>query len=291
VSTIPAEPLAELADVGRRAPDYPAFSALISGNNGLQAAFLQLARQWGGPPEAWAVVHRLDVWKPDERHLHQTNVAIAHLLFDGEPEPAVSVLADVAEDHTGVPLTPDRLWHELAARGIRANPLWDSGTVADLVAQQTGRYVGDAKARLFDPPIARSETAAIGAVLADSAPLVVVAGAAGGGKSAVVAAVVDDAIAAGSAVLAFRLDSFMDVRSSRQLGAAIDLRASPAVALARAAAGRLYWSLTNSTLSALPPAARRKSSQSSRSCSVRPRASAYKSCSLAGATTSTTTRA
>ena len=91
VSTIPAEPLAELADVGRRAADYPAFSALISGNSGLQAAFADLAQKWGGPPEAWAVLHRLDMWKPDERHLHQTNVAIAQPLFDGEPEPAVSV--------------------------------------------------------------------------------------------------------------------------------------------------------------------------------------------------------
>lgn len=61
---------------------------------------------------------------------------------------------------------------------------------------------------------------------------------AGGGKSAVVAAVVDSLVADGAAVLALRLDSFMDVRSSRQLGEALDLPASPAVALARAAAGR-----------------------------------------------------
>src|SRR5204863_8727850 len=68
--------------------------------------------------------------------------------------------------------------------------------------------------------------------------LIVAAGAAGGGKSAVVAAVVDSLIDGGAAVLALRLDSFMDLRSSRQLGDMLGLPAALAVALARASGGR-----------------------------------------------------
>jgi hypothetical protein len=238
ISTIPAEPFAALVDAARRAEDYPSFSLLISGNNTQRTAFDALAGKWGGPPDAWAVLRQLTVWKPDERYLQQTNAAIAQLLFEGSPDAATAVLADIASDLTGVPLTADRLWKEAHARGLTQNPLWDAATVTDLVSAQTTRYLGDAKARLFQPPIARTETARILDALKARARLIVVAGAAGGGKSAVVASVVDTLVADGAAVLAFRLDSFMDVRSSRRLGEALDLPASPVVSLARAAAGR-----------------------------------------------------
>jgi hypothetical protein len=238
VSTLPAEPLATLADAARRADDYPAFSALISGSRKLGDDLADLANHWGGPQQAWAVLHRLDVSKPDERHLHQANVAVAESLFEGEPEPAVAVLADIAEDNLGVPLTADRLWRELDQRSIRPDPLRDPTTVAELVAAQTNRFVVDAKNRLLEPPITRTETIAIADALAAGGALVVAAGDAGAGKSAVVAEVVDDAVVRGTAVLAFRLDRFMEVRSSRELGRALELPASPAVALARAAAGR-----------------------------------------------------
>lgn len=238
VSTLPAEPLATLADAARRADDYPTFSALISGRKKLGDDFADLANQWGGPQEAWAVLHRLDVSKPDERHLHQANVSIGESLFEGEPEPAVAILGDIAEDNLGVPLTADRLWRELNQRGVRPNPLRDPTTVAEMVAAQTDRFLADANSRLLQPPIRRSETTEIVDALVAGGALVVAAGDAGTGKSAVVATVVDDAVGAGKAVLAFRLDRFMEVRSSRQLGRALDLSASPAVALARAAAGR-----------------------------------------------------
>lgn len=238
VSTLPAEPLATLADAARRADDYPAFSALISGRKKLGDDFADLANQWGGPQRAWAVLHRLDVSKPDERHLHQANVSIGQSLFEGEPEPGVAVLGDIAEDNLGVPLTADRLWRELEQRGVRPNPLRDPTTVADMVAAQTDRFLADAKSRLLQPPIRRSETTEIVDALVGNGALVVAAGDAGTGKSAVVATVVDDAVSMGTAVLAFRLDRFMEVRSSRQLGLALDLPTSPAVALARAAAGR-----------------------------------------------------
>lgn len=97
---------------GQRAPaeaaDYPAFSLLISGNENQRTTFDALAGKWGGPPDAWAVLRQLTVWKPDERHLDQTNAAIAQLLFEGSPDAAASVLGDIAGDLTGVPLTADR---------------------------------------------------------------------------------------------------------------------------------------------------------------------------------------
>lgn len=238
VSTLPAEPLATLADAARRAEDYPAFSALISGRKKLGDDFADLANQWGGPQDAWAVLHRLDVSKPDERHLHQANVAIAQSLFEGEPEPAVAVLGDIAEDNLGVPLTAHRLWREFDQRGVRPNPLRDPATVSEMVAAQTGRFLADAKNRLLQPPINRTETTEIADALVAGGAMVVASGDAGAGKSAVVAALVDDAVGMGTAVLAFRLDRFMEVRSSRHLGQALELPASPAVALARAAAGR-----------------------------------------------------
>lgn len=149
VSTIPVEPLSTLVDAARRADDYLAFSDLISGNSTQRAAFDALAGKWGGPPEAWAVLRQLTVWKPDERHLQQANAAIAQLLFEGPPDAATATLADIAADTTGVPLTADRLWKEAQARGLVQNPRWDAATVADLVSAQTTRYLHDAHARLF----------------------------------------------------------------------------------------------------------------------------------------------
>jgi hypothetical protein len=238
VSTIPAQPLGALVDAARRADDYPTFSGLISGNSTQRATFDALAGKWGGPLDAWAVLRHLTVWKPDERDLQHTNAAIAQLLFQGPPDAATATLAAIAADTTGVPLTADRLWREAQARGLVQNPLWDAATVADRVSAQTMRFLNDAHARLFQPPLDRAETAEIVGALNAGQRLVLAAGAAGGGKSAVVAAVVDSLIGSGAAVLALRLDSFMDTRSSRQLGDALDLPASPGVALARASAGR-----------------------------------------------------
>ncbi len=238
VSTIPCIPLETLIDAADRADDYPAFSLLISGNDGQRAAFDTLAGKWGGPVAAWSVLRKTRVHKPDEGQLEEMNATVAQLLFEGPPGPATATLGKIALKRTGVPLTADGLWREMRDAGVQQNPLWDANTVADLVAAQTRRYLADAQARLFRPPLARAETATILDLIRKGAGLVLVAGDAGGGKSAVVAQVVDTLVAENAAVLALRLDSYMGVHSARQLGAALDLPSSPAVALARAAAGR-----------------------------------------------------
>lgn len=238
VSTVPAEPFTALVDAARRAQDFAGFEALIDGNQTLRTNFDSLAEKWGGATEAWPILANTTVWHFDERVLEQTNAAIAQLLFDGPPDAAAATLAEIAADNTGVPLTADRLWQEAAARGLVQNTLWDAQTVADLVAKQTGRFLIDAHSRMFDPPIERDETAKVIEAIERDLSVIVVAGAAGGGKSAAVADVVDELVAKDAAVLALRLDLFMDVRSSRQLGAAVDLPVSPTVAVARAAAGR-----------------------------------------------------
>lgn len=238
VSTIPCLPLEHLADAARRTGDYPEFSALISGNQTDQAEFAALAKKWGGPVDAWSILKRFSPRKPDEQQLRDENASNAQLIFDGPPEGATAMLAEIASDNLGVALTADRLWEEMRERGFPQNPFWDAKTLADLVAAQTRRYMVDAQARLFEPPLERAETVRVLELVRAGARLVLAAGAAGGGKSAVMAQVVEALQGEGAAVLALRLDAYMDVRTSRQLGEKLDLPSSPAVALARASASR-----------------------------------------------------
>lgn len=238
VSTLPSRPISDLADAARRADDYPTFSGLISGNKKLRGDFDVLAKRWGGPQEAWEILGQVVFSGQDERQLRKSNAALAQLLFEGEPEPAAAVLAEVANDNLGVPLTADRLWRELEARGVRRNPLYDEQSVASLVAEQTDRFLERARALLLQPPIPRREADEAAAAVQEGGRLSAVVGEAGAGKSAVVAATVERCVADGVAVLAFRLDRVMEVRSTRQLGDALDLPASPVTALGTAAAGR-----------------------------------------------------
>jgi hypothetical protein len=238
VSTLPARPISDLADAAHRADDYATFSGLISENKKLGDEFDALAKRWGGPQEAWEILRQVSFSDPGERQLQKSNAALAQLLFEGEPEPAAAVLAEVANDNLGVPLTADRLWHELEARGVRRNPLYDEESVASMVARQTDWFLASARTLLLQPPIVRSETGEAVAAVQEGRRLSGVVGEAGAGKSAVIAATVGECVADGIAVLAFRLDRFMEVRSTRQLGDALDLPSSPVIALGAAAAGR-----------------------------------------------------
>jgi hypothetical protein len=238
VSTLPSRPLSDLAEAAQRSADYSSFSALISGNKKLGDAVADLARVWGTPDGAWTVLRSFDVTAEDERQLHATNVALAQWLFLGRPEAAVAVLREIVDDNLGVALTADSIWRELERRGIEQNPLRDEHSMSVRVATVTDRLRRDAQTALLHPSIPRAETDEVLEALRGQSRQVMLVGEAGAGKSAVGAAVVDAwAADPSAAVLAFRLDRYMDARSSIQLGKALDLDVSPVVALGAAAAG------------------------------------------------------
>lgn len=166
VSTLSAHPLAELAELARRANDFASFSALISGTKTLRNGFDVLSKLWSTPQQAYETLRHVEDWKPDERQLQKANVSLGQWLFEGEPEPAIAVLAEIANDTLGVALTSDRLWRELEARKVARNPLYDDTTLASLVDERTRRLLRTTQAGLLQPPIPREETAATAEALA-----------------------------------------------------------------------------------------------------------------------------
>ena len=115
-STLPARTLDELTDAARRSEDYSGFAALIAGSKRLRDEFDLLANEWRTPQDAHTTLQHVYVWKPDERHLYSTNVALAEGLIEESPDAAVAVLADIVLDNLGVSLTSAKLWRELEAR-------------------------------------------------------------------------------------------------------------------------------------------------------------------------------
>lgn len=157
-STLPARTLDELTDAARRSEDYSGFAALIAGSKRLRDEFDLLANEWRTPQDAHTTLQHVYVWKPDERHLYSTNVALAEGLIEESPDAAVAVLADIVLDNLGVSLTSAKLWRELEARGLRRNPLYHDKTLPGLVGAQTTRWLAVIQRELLQPPIEREET-------------------------------------------------------------------------------------------------------------------------------------
>jgi hypothetical protein len=234
VSTIPCRDLDELADRARRSDGLPAFVDALGKTLGEKFGFL--AKQWGTEDHAFAILQKVHVRWPDERHLVDTNAGLAELLLAGAHGRASAVtLGDLAWDNLGKTLDAAAIEAGIGEYGLAR---------AQLATPQTTTAVADTLAfwsqsvarELLQPVIARTEADEVVERLRASANgVLLVSGNAGDGKSAVLHQAVTT-LAAEWPVLALRLDQIDAFSSTHELGVdRLGLPASPAAALAAVA--------------------------------------------------------
>ncbi len=236
ISIIPCRDLDELSDRARRSDDLQAFVDDLGKTLGEKFGFL--AKQWGTEDGAFAILRKVHVRWPDERHLLDANAGLAELLLAGAHGRASAVtLGALAWDNLGKTLDAAVIEAGIAEYGL---------TRAQLSTPQTRTAVGDTLAfwsqsvarELLEPVIVRTETDEVLERLRASANgVVLVSGAAGHGKSAMLHQAVTT-LATDWPVLAVRLDHIEAFSSAHELGVdRLGLPASPAAALAALAEG------------------------------------------------------
>ena len=236
VSLVPCRVLDELADMARRSDDFQSFIDGLT-KELRQPHFDYLASEWGSAEKAYEILRSVYVSWPDERHVTNTNAALAGLLVAGAPGPASAVvLGDLVSDNLGKTLDAQAIEALLADYELsRANLI--TGETTDAVTGTFEAWTKRISAKLLAPEIPRGEATDLVERLKGDSRTVLVAGAAGAGKSGVLYQAVTD-IAADWPVLAISLDQIEAFSSTHELGVdRLGLPASPVASLAAAAHG------------------------------------------------------
>ncbi|MFI7587042.1 hypothetical protein ACIB24_08210 [Spongisporangium articulatum] len=241
VSTIPFQHGVELIDFARRSASPSDFQQNWLPNKPLRDDLVELKSDelLGSMEEAWTTLRGMTVQWPDERELDRGNAALASLLFEGVAgQLAIAGLSKLVIDHLGVELTAPYIDGLLPKYGLRRTTSARSTALGDQVRAATSRWLSAVSAELLHPVIRRDEAMQLeDLITSDRGQLTFLVGTAGGGKSAVLHQTVERLTSQGTPTLVFRLDRLDPFASSEELGAQLDINASPVTALASAAAG------------------------------------------------------
>ncbi|MEV1114942.1 ATP-binding protein [Actinosynnema sp. NPDC049800] len=241
-SMVPSQVLKELSERARGSTDVASFAADLTSNRKLYSEFNGLSEDadFGSESAAWEALRRVWVHWPDEQVLRELNAALAAALLEGlPPEAAVLALGDIANTNLGRELDVAALDIELAKFDLHRIKAEKRTAARDKVTALVATWTVGVEAELLIPAIPRSASGSIIEALgSDGQRLVFVAGHAGSGKTAVLYQVATQLQREDWIVAPIRLDRLEPFASTAQLGARVDLGASPVVTLARAAAGR-----------------------------------------------------
>ena len=134
-------------------------------------------------------------------------------------------------------ITGDELVDQLAERGYGLRRLASPGSAGVAVRAATNQFLDGARARLIQQRLVPREAAkTLLARLGEAATDCVLTGRAGSGKTACIVEAVTALRKRGVPVLAFRLDRFLSVSTTAELGRCLELEESPVLVLAAAAA-------------------------------------------------------
>ncbi|WP_258904093.1 ATP-binding protein [Actinokineospora sp. UTMC 2448] len=240
-SMVPSQVLKELADRARGSTDVTSFAADLAANKKLHSEFKGLSADvdFGSELAAWESLRRVWVHWPDEQVLLELNAALAAAHLEGlPPEAAILALGEIASTNLGRELDVAALDVELAKLNLHRIKAERRAAARDKVDALVATWTAGVEAELLDPAIPRLASGSITEALgSDGHRVVFVAGHAGSGKTAVLYQVATQLQCDGWIIAPIRLDRLEPFASTAQLGALVDLGASPVVTLARAAAG------------------------------------------------------
>jgi hypothetical protein len=239
VSTHATDALGELADRARDAISYEEFVAVSLAAPEWKSKFEKLCRAWGNldGTAAFDALHRVHVTTIGEAELKAMNRLQAELVLAGDTDKSVPILTDILRDNAGRYLTPVDLWSALRSSGYEPNPWRSEQGLAVRVEAANRRFCGTREDTLIAGSLIHRPEAQQLRELVESEPVVLVDGDAGAGKSDVLLQLIRGLEEEGIAHLALRLDRITPTALPEDVGAELNLPASPVVTLLAHAQG------------------------------------------------------
>lgn len=244
VSAHPAAELRELADAARGSDDdAETFFTTTRGVKAHQANLDRVCATFGvdaatpaGRRQGFDLLRRIDTHLFEDSPEGRTWVrALTRCHLDGNPDTAVEVLANFAQERMGTAVTADALRRHLHDRGIRVRRLVGDQSVAERLDRLRAEFRESLQPSLIQAELVRRPEAdrVLELVRDPASPrLVVLHGRAGGGKSCVLLQLARDLEAASIPHLPIRLDRRPPQVSAHHFGTAgCDLPDSPSVTL------------------------------------------------------------
>ena len=242
VSRSDARDLGELSDRARNVPDLESYRSSWLDAATHQSNFQRVVDLCPDqtPETAYAVLRRIHVTTIDEDRLRQLVDGQARLTLSGSKDSALDRLRCLVADSVHRELDRDAILSDLATIGVQPRePIADASSRIDALAR---RYLRNAKRRLIHKRLVSTPAASalVDRVLhAGHSTSVVVTGGAGSGKSASLYEAIE-ALRSGPRqmlILPVMLDGLPPTPSADELGEALRLGGSPALALGAAAEG------------------------------------------------------
>lgn len=238
VSTIPAQELRDLAEMAQHSADVQTFTETLASKANQNFIYL-VSKVYGSADVAWRTLRGTSAHWPDERHVRNTNAALAATFFDGAPGPAVAAaLADLVIENLSDELDMQAMGEKLAPYGLTFRSVTATPTLRTAVRDAVAVWRSGIQREVVRPVILRPEADEISTELSGDRQCVFVAGAGGSGKSTVLLESVSKAESLGWVVLPLRLDRQDPFYSTHELGARLGLGRSPVAALASMAGDR-----------------------------------------------------
>ena len=233
-----ARELCDLCAAAKTAESLEEFELVFLAAKGRKENFKTLLQDWDcEPATAVNLLARIDVRTIDEPGLESAVRWALPALFLATPRKVVDALRGIAEDTVQHTLTRDELVEQLAERGYRLRRLTSPASASVAIRAVTNQFLDGARSRLIQQRLVPREAAkTLLARLGEAATDCVLTGRAGSGKTACIVEAVTALRKRGVPVLAFRLDRFLSVSTTAELGRCLELEESPVLVLAEAAA-------------------------------------------------------
>lgn len=206
----------------------------------LEDEMTELRKRWGGVSveNAWARLRRVRIEGSVEAGFRRDIDVMLAGTLTGEPADVRAALAELAYEGMHQELFADGIWSSLAQRGFHPAQLGKDPAAAVALVNATERFLQQVQ---FSRPafhIARSVQQSVVDGIASGPKVIVVSGRAGAGKSVVISEVVETIRARELPVLAAAVTRLNKPLTPQEVGAQLELPASPAILLHGVAAGR-----------------------------------------------------
>ena len=241
VSGHSAHPLDELASRARDAGSFLDFNDTFMSTDVWSKNFSALRYHWGNADmeDVYQCLKRVYVHTIDEPQLRELVITKLELLVNDRAETALEVLSQFALRKNHQNLKSAEIWQHLESHGF-SEQTWGQ-SVANSIRELTESYMaGIQPVGIGGEVVDREELGRIFSVFDDDEKRVaLVTGKAGAGKSSLIHQAISEAQTRGWTVLALRVDHLdPHLKKPTDVGASLELPASPANSLAGVAGGR-----------------------------------------------------